>query len=122
MLDRTKEPGSQGEPLYMDVVTALANAGRTDIQVIGGRYGLGSKDTPPASVFAVYDELKKASIKRDFTIGIVDDVTHLILEAKPAPSVAPAGPIQCQFWGLGGHCTLGTHNTSTKLIRHRTYL
>ncbi|MBQ2154714.1 MAG: pyruvate:ferredoxin (flavodoxin) oxidoreductase, partial [Oscillospiraceae bacterium] len=69
VLDRTKEPGSQGEPLYMDVVTALANAGRNDITVIGGRYGLGSKDTPPASVFAVYDELKKDHPKHEFTIG-----------------------------------------------------
>ena len=80
VLDRTKEPGAQGEPLYLDVVTALANAGKTDIQVIGGRYGLGSKDTPPASVFAVYSELKKDEMKRQFTIGIVDDAvsyTHL---------------------------------------------
>ena len=96
VLDRTKEPGSQGEPLYMDVVTALANAGKTDIAVIGGRYGLGSKDTPPASVFAVYDELNKAEMKRQFTIGIVDDVTHLSLEEKPAPGVAAEGTIECQ--------------------------
>ena len=80
VLDRTKEPGAQGEPLYLDVVTALANTGRTGIDVIGGRYGLGSKDTPPASVFAVYNELKKAEPKRQFTIGIVDDVTNLSLE------------------------------------------
>ena len=77
VLDRTKEPGSQGEPLYMDVVMALANAGKTGVKVIGGRYGLGSKDTPPASVFAVYEELRKDEPKREFTIGIVDDVTNL---------------------------------------------
>ena len=77
VLDRTKEPGAQGEPLYLDVVTALANAGKTDVTVIGGRYGLGSKDTPPASVFAVYNELKKAEMKRQFTIGIIDDVTNM---------------------------------------------
>ena len=77
VLDRTKEPGAQGEPLYLDVVTALANAGRNDIRVIGGRYGLGSKDTPPASVFAVYEEMTKADAKRLFTLGIKDDVTHL---------------------------------------------
>ena len=120
VLDRTKEPGSQGEPLYMDVVTALANAGRTDIQVIGGRYGLGSKDTPPASVFAVYDELKKDSMKREFTIGIVDDVTNLSLEEKPAPSVAPAGTIECKFWGLGGDGTVGANKNSIKIIGDHT--
>ncbi len=120
MLDRTKEPGSQGEPLYMDVVTALANAGRTDIQVIGGRYGLGSKDTPPASVFAVYDELKKDAMKREFTIGIVDDVTNLSLEEKPAPSVAPAGTIECKFWGLGGDGTVGANKNSIKIIGDHT--
>ena len=79
VLDRTKEPGAMGEPLYQDVVTALANAGKNDVQVIGGRYGLGSKDTPPASVFAVYEELKRDEMKRQFTIGIVDDVTNLSL-------------------------------------------
>ena len=120
VLDRTKEPGSQGEPLYMDVVTSLANAGRTDIQVIGGRYGLGSKDTPPASVFAVYDEMKKDQMKRQFTIGIVDDVTHLSLEEKPAPSVAPAGTIECKFWGLGGDGTVGANKNSIKIIGDHT--
>ena len=120
VLDRTKEPGSQGEPLYMDVVTSLANAGRTDIAVIGGRYGLGSKDTPPASVFAVYEELKKDQMKRQFTIGIVDDVTHLSLEEKPAPSVAPAGTIECKFWGLGGDGTVGANKNSIKIIGDHT--
>ena len=120
VLDRTKEPGSQGEPLYMDVVTALANAGRTDVKVIGGRYGLGSKDTPPASVFAVYDELNKSEMKRQFTIGIVDDVTHLSLEEKPAPSVAAAGTIECKFWGLGGDGTVGANKNSIKIIGDHT--
>ena len=120
VLDRTKEPGSQGEPLYMDVVTALANAGKTDIQVIGGRYGLGSKDTPPASVFAVYDELSKDAMKREFTIGIVDDVTHLSLEEKPAPGVAPEGTIECKFWGLGGDGTVGANKNSIKIIGDHT--
>ncbi|SFP50694.1 pyruvate-ferredoxin/flavodoxin oxidoreductase [Oscillibacter sp. PC13] len=120
VLDRTKEPGSQGEPLYMDVVTALANAGKTDIQVIGGRYGLGSKDTPPRSVFAVYEELAKDQMKRQFTIGIVDDVTHLSLEERPAPSVAPAGTIACKFWGLGGDGTVGANKNSIKIIGDHT--
>ena len=78
VLDRTKEPGALGEPLYMDVMTSLADAGRTDIKVIGGRYGLASKDTPPASVFAVYKELAKANPKARFTVGIVDDVTTML--------------------------------------------
>ncbi len=116
VLDRTKEPGSQGEPLYMDVVMALANAGRNDIQVIGGRYGLGSKDTPPSSVFAVYKELAKAEPKRQFTVGIVDDVTCLSLEEEPAPDTAPAGTIQCKFWGLGGDGTVGANKNSIKII------
>ena len=120
VLDRTKEPGSQGEPLYMDVVTALANAGKTNIAVIGGRYGLGSKDTPPASVFAVYDELNKAEMKRQFTIGIVDDVTHLSLEEKPAPGVAAEGTIECKFWGLGGDGTVGANKNSIKIIGDHT--
>ena len=120
VLDRTKEPGALGEPLYMDVVTALANAGKTDIQVIGGRYGLGSKDTPPASVFAVYDELAKDEMKRQFTIGIVDDVTHLSLEEKPAPGVAAEGTIECKFWGLGGDGTVGANKNSIKIIGDHT--
>ena len=120
VLDRTKEPGSMGEPLYMDVVTALANAGKNDIKVIGGRYGLGSKDTPPRSVFAVFEELTKAQPKREFTIGIVDDVTHLSLEEKPAPLVAPAGTIACKFWGLGGDGTVGANKNSIKIIGDHT--
>ena len=120
VLDRTKEPGALGEPLYMDVVTALANAGRNDIKVIGGRYGLGSKDTPPRSVFAVFEELTKAEPKRQFTIGIVDDVTNLSLEEKPAPAVAPAGTIACKFWGLGGDGTVGANKNSIKIIGDHT--
>jgi len=120
VLDRTKEPGSQGEPLYMDVVTALANAGKNDITVIGGRYGLGSKDTPPRSVFAVYEELSKDAPKRQFTIGIVDDVTHLSLEEHKAPNTAAAGTIECKFWGLGGDGTVGANKNSIKIIGDHT--
>ena len=121
VLDRTKEPGSQGEPLYQDVVTALANAGKNDITVIGGRYGLGSKDTPPASVFAVYTELAKAEMKRQFTIGIVDDVTNLSLpEDKNCPNTAAAGTIECKFWGLGGDGTVGANKNSIKIIGDHT--
>ena len=121
VLDRTKEPGAQGEPLYLDVVTALANAGITDKTVIGGRYGLGSKDTPPASVFAVYSELANAEPKRQFTIGIVDDVTNLSLpEDKNCPNTAAEGTIECKFWGLGGDGTVGANKNSTKIIGDHT--
>jgi len=120
VLDRTKEPGAQGEPLYLDVVTALANAGKTGINVIGGRYGLGSKDTPPSSVFAVYEELTKAEPKRLFTVGIVDDVTNLSLEEKPAPNTAAEGTIECKFWGLGGDGTVGANKNSIKIIGDHT--
>ena len=120
VLDRTKEPGSLGEPLYMDVVTALATQGRGDIRVIGGRYGLGSKDTPPASVFAVYNELTKAEPKHQFTIGIVDDVTELSLEETEAPNTAAEGTIECKFWGLGGDGTVGANKDSIKIIGDHT--
>ncbi len=121
VLDRTKEPGALGEPLYQDVVTSLANADRSDIQVIGGRYGLGSKDTPPASVFAVYDELKRDEMKRQFTIGIVDDVTNLSLpEDKNCPNTAAPGTIECKFWGLGGDGTVGANKNSIKIIGDHT--
>ncbi len=120
VLDRTKEPGALGEPLYMDVVTALATQGRGDIRVIGGRYGLGSKDTPPASVFAVYDELGKDAPKAQFTIGIVDDVTGLSLEEKDAPNTAAEGTIECKFWGLGGDGTVGANKDSIKIIGDHT--
>ena len=119
VLDRTKEPGAQGEPLYLDVVTAVANAGK-DIKVIGGRYGLGSKDTPPASVFAVYNELKKDEMKRQFTIGIVDDVTGLSLDEVEAPSTAAPGTVECKFWGLGGDGTVGANKNSIKIIGDHT--
>ncbi len=121
VMDRTKEPGSIGEPLYMDVVTALAEHGRTDINVVGGRYGLGSKDTPPASAFAIFTELAKAEPAREFTIGIVDDVTGLSLpEDSSCPSVAAAGTVECKFWGLGGDGTVGANKNSIKIIGDHT--
>ena len=121
VMDRTKEPGSIGEPLYQDVVSALYEAGKTDIHVSGGRYGLGSKDTPPASAFAVFEELKKDEPKREFTIGIVDDVTNLSLpEAEDAPNTAAPGTIECKFWGLGGDGTVGANKNSIKIIGDHT--
>ncbi len=120
VLDRTKEPGSLGEPLYLDVVAALNSTGRTGIKVIGGRYGLGSKDTPPASVFAVYAELAKADPKPQFTLGIVDDVTNLSLAEEDAPNTAAEGTIECKFWGLGGDGTVGANKDSIKIIGDHT--
>ena len=120
VLDRTKEPGSLGEPLYLDVVAALNTTGRTGIKVIGGRYGLGSKDTPPASVFAVYSELAKADPKPQFTLGIVDDVTNLSLAEEEAPNTAAEGTIECKFWGLGGDGTVGANKDSIKIIGDHT--
>ena len=120
VLDRTKEPGALGDPLYLDVVTALTNAGITDKTVVGGRYGLGSKDTPPSNVFAVYEELTKSAPKRQFTVGIVDDVTHTSLEEKPSPNTAAPGTIECKFWGLGGDGTVGANKNSIKIIGDHT--
>ncbi|WP_024832709.1 pyruvate:ferredoxin (flavodoxin) oxidoreductase [Ruminiclostridium josui] len=121
VLDRTKEPGALGEPLYLDVASTLREAGLNDIIVTNGRYGLGSKDTPPSSVFAVFTELKKDSPKARFTLGIVDDVTHLSLpEIKPAPITAAAGTVECKFWGLGGDGTVGANKNSTKIIGDHT--
>ncbi len=121
VLDRTKEPGSLGEPLFLDVATTLREAGLNDITLVGGRYGLGSKDTPPSSIFAVYKELEKDAPKSRFTIGIVDDVTNLSLpEVKPAPITSAAGTKECKFWGLGGDGTVGANKNSTKIIGDHT--
>ncbi len=121
VLDRTKEPGALGDPLYLDVAATLREAGLNDIVLTGGRYGLGSKDTPPSSVFAVYKELEKDAPKARFTIGIVDDVTNLSLpEVKPAPITSAPGTKECKFWGLGGDGTVGANKNSTKIIGDHT--
>ena len=121
VLDRTKEPGSLGEPLYLDVAATLREAGLNDVVLTGGRYGLGSKDTPPSSVFAIYTELEKADPKPRFTIGITDDVTNLSLpEVKPAPITSAPGTKECKFWGLGGDGTVGANKNSTKIIGDHT--
>ncbi|MCI5857792.1 MAG: pyruvate:ferredoxin (flavodoxin) oxidoreductase [Agathobacter sp.] len=121
VLDRTKEPGSLGDPLYLDVATTLREAGLNDVVLCGGRYGLGSKDTPPSSVFAVYKELEKDAPKPRFTIGIVDDVTNLSLpEVKPAPITSAPGTVECKFWGLGGEGTVGANKNTTKIIGDHT--
>ena len=121
VLDRTKEPGSLGEPLFLDVATTLREAGLCDVKLSGGRYGLGSKDTPPSSVFAVFTELAKDAPKARFTLGITDDVTNLSLpEVKPAPITAAAGTVECKFWGIGGDGTVGANKDSTKIIGDHT--
>ena len=120
VLDRTKEPGALGDPLYLDVITALAGAGITDKTVVGGRYGLGSKDTPPKSVFAVYENLAQAEPKNHFTIGIVDDVTNTSLVEHDSPNTAAEGTIECKFWGLGGDGTVGANKNSIKIIGDHT--
>ena len=121
VLDRTKEPGALGDPLYLDVATTLREAGLDTVVLTGGRYGLGSKDTPPSSVFAVYKELEKDAPKARFTIGIVDDVTNLSLpEVKPAPITSAEGTVECKFWGLGGDGTVGANKNSTKIIGDHT--
>ena len=120
VLDRTKEPGSLGEPLYLDVVAALNQCGVNDKTVVGGRYGLGSKDTTPASIVATYENLKADAPKNNFTIGIVDDVTGLSLPETVSPDTAPAGTIACKFWGLGGDGTVGANKNSIKIIGDHT--
>ena len=121
VLDRTKEPGAIGEPLYQDVVSALYELGRSDIHVIGGRYGLGSKDTTPASAFAIFSELAKDEPKREFVVGIVDDVTNLSLEENAdCPNTADPSTIECKFWGLGGDGTVGANKNSIKIIGNHT--
>ena len=119
VLDRTKEPGALGEPLYLDVVAALANSDRK-LTVVGGRYGLGSKDTTPACIFAVYDNLDAEKPMDRFTVGIEDDVTNRSLPLKPAPVTTPSGMISCKFWGLGGDGTVGANKNSIKIIGDHT--
>ncbi len=120
VMDRTKEPGALGEPLYLDVVAALRQLG-WEGTIVGGRYGLGSKNTTPATVFAVYENLKADKPKNNFTVGIVDDVTNLSLPSnEDAPDTSPEGTIACKFWGLGGDGTVGANKNSIKIIGDHT--
>ena len=116
VLDRTKEPGSLGEPLYLDVVAALKNTKFDAVPIFSGRYGLGSKDTTPAQIVAVY----KNTEKKKFTIGIVDDVTNLSLETGAPLVTTPEGTINCKFWGLGADGTVGANKNSIKIIGDNT--
>ena len=119
VLDRTKESGSLGEPLYLDVCAALAEAGRKDIQVVGGRYGLGSKEFTPTHVKAVFDNLA-GECKNHFTVGIVDDVTNTSLPVGEQFNAAPEGAICCKFYGLGSDGTVGANKNSIKIIGDHT--
>jgi len=121
VLDRTKEPGAIGEPLYMDVKTAFYEVEDKPV-IVGGRYGLGSKDTTPGQIKAVFDNLKLASPKNGFTIGINDDVTHTSLEVKDEIEAAPEGTIRCKFWGLGSDGTVGANKNAIKIIGDNTDL
>ena len=116
VLDRTKEPGSLGEPLYLDVVAALKGSKFDSVKIISGRYGLGSKDTTPGQIIAVYNNTEKER----FTIGIYDDVTNLSLEVKEDPVTTPEGTINCKFWGLGADGTVGANKNSIKIIGDNT--
>ncbi|MBH1940132.1 pyruvate:ferredoxin (flavodoxin) oxidoreductase [Mobilitalea sibirica] len=116
VLDRTKEPGSLGEPLYLDVVAALKDTKFSNVVVYNGRYGLGSKNTTPAQIIAVY----KNTDKKTFTIGIKDDVTNLSLDIKESPNTTPEGTISCKFWGLGADGTVGANKNSIKIIGDHT--
>ena len=116
VLDRTKEPGAQGEPLYLDVVAALKNSKFDGVKIFTGRYGLGSKDTTPAQIVAVYDNTEKEK----FTLGIVDDVTNLSLETGAPLVTTPEGTTNCKFWGLGADGTVGANKNSVKIIGDNT--
>ena len=116
VLDRTKEPGAQGEPLYLDVVAALKNSKFDGVKIFSGRYGLGSKDTTPAQIVAVYDNAEKEK----FTLGIVDDVTNLSLETGAPLVTTPEGTTNCKFWGLGADGTVGANKNSIKIIGDNT--
>lgn len=120
VLDRTKEPGAIGEPLYLDVVTALVGSKFANVKVVGGRYGLGSKDTTPGQIIAVFDNLKADEPKHNFTIGINDDVTHLSLPVAVHPETASEGTTECKFWGLGSDGTVGANKNSIKIIGDHT--
>jgi pyruvate-ferredoxin/flavodoxin oxidoreductase len=120
VLDRTKEPGASGEPLYLDIVNALVEGNRTGIKTIGGRYGLSSKEFTPAMVKAVLDELGKPEPKTHFTVGINDDVAHTSLDFDPSFMIEPEGVVSCVFFGLGADGTVGANKNSIKIIGEET--
>ena len=120
VIDRTKEPGSLGEPLFLDVVAALKNSKFSDVPVYGGRYGLGSKDTLPAHIISVYNNMNAPQPKPEFTLSINDDVTNLSLDVTESPDTTPKGTTSCKFWGLGSDGTVGANKDSIKIIGDNT--
>jgi pyruvate-ferredoxin/flavodoxin oxidoreductase len=122
VLDRTKEPGSLGEPLYLDVAAAVRDSAFANLPIYSGRYGLGSKDTTPGQIIAVYRNMEAARPKKRFTIGIDDDVTNLSLKVKENPDVTPKGTHSCKFWGLGSDGTVGANKNTIKIIGDHTDL
>jgi len=122
VLDRTKEPGSQGEPLYLDICTVFQQRGASAPRIVGGRYGLGSKDFTPGMAQAVFDNLKGKEPKNGFTVGIEDDVTHASLPVPEEMDATPKGTIQCMFWGLGADGTVGANKNAIKIIGDNTDL
>jgi pyruvate-ferredoxin/flavodoxin oxidoreductase len=121
VLDRTKEPGAPGEPLYLDVVKALHNAEHRPV-IVGGRYGLSSKDTTPSQILAVFNNLNRPQPQNSFTIGIVDDVSHTSLPEEEIINTTPTGTISCKFWGLGSDGTVGANKSAIKIIGDHTDL
>jgi pyruvate-ferredoxin/flavodoxin oxidoreductase len=119
VLDRCKEPGSPGEPLYLDVKSMFYEKEDKPV-IVGGRYGLGSKDTTPAQIFAVYNNLNEEKPKTDFTIGIVDDVTFKSLETPALVNTSASGTVRCKFWGLGSDGTVGANKSAIKIIGDHT--
>ena len=120
VIDRTKEPGSIGEPLYLDVLAALKGSKFDSATVLGGRYGLASKDTNPSAIVAIYRNMEAAEPKKNFTVGIEDDVTYLSLPITENPDTTPAGTSSCKFWGLGADGTVGANKNSIKIIGDKT--
>ena len=120
VIDRTKEPGSLGEPLFLDVVAALKISKFSDVPVYGGRYGLGSKDTLPAHIISVYNNMNAPQPKTEFTLSINDDVTNLSLDVTESPDTTPKGTTSCKFWGLGSDGTVGANKDSIKIIGDNT--
>ncbi|MEG2745532.1 MAG: 2-oxoacid:acceptor oxidoreductase family protein, partial [Oscillospiraceae bacterium] len=122
VLDRSKEPGAPGEPLYLDIVTALSNSEFRSVPVFGGRYGLSSKDVTPGSIISAFRNIQSDKPKNGFTIGIVDDVTNLSIPITEEPDTTPADIISCKFWGLGSDGTVGANKNSIKIIGDHTDL
>ncbi len=120
VLDRTKEPGAIGEPLYLDIINAVRGTAFESCMIVGGRYGLGSKDTTPANIISVYRNLDSAKPKNGFTISIEDDVTGLSLPTFENPDTVPAGTVSCKFWGIGADGTVGANKNSIKIIGDHT--